>query len=147
MEFCDIFYDKKEFIHIKRFRGSSALSHLFMQGQNPATALVFEGKSFVKEANTVINKLNSGWVLPETISPSEYTIVYAIASSEKGRDLKEILPFFSKVSLTRVFKTLRSYQFNVAVKKIIVDDEVIKQKESKINSDKKQKRRIKGKHG
>lgn len=48
----------------------------------------------------------------------EYTIVYAIISEEDGDKLH--LPFFSRVILNNIYKTLKGYGYNVELLKINV---------------------------
>jgi uncharacterized protein (TIGR04141 family) len=142
IELCDIFYAKNEFIHIKRFRGSSTLSHLFLQGLNPAT-LLLESSVFLAKANEIIAAFNKQSVIPSGIVPYNYSVVYAIATSDKDRDLKDILPFFSKVSLMHVFNRLKAYNYNVRLAKIILNEEEIKKKEIEANKQKKNNKKTK----
>ncbi|MDP3041500.1 MAG: TIGR04141 family sporadically distributed protein [Candidatus Omnitrophota bacterium] len=142
IEICDIFYKKTEFIHIKRFRGSSTLSHLFLQGFNPAQLLV-QDEGFLKAANAIIAKIDPSWSMPLLLTPmkSDCSVVYAIATSEKKRSLKDILPFFSKVSLKYVSAGLRAYGYKVFLAKIDLDEAAIQKKEEQLNKKKKRKLR------
>lgn len=113
VEFCDLILNKKDFVHVKRFRGSSTLSHLFQQGFNSAFLFLTDQK-FVEKVN---KKLPPQWRFDSFPTASECEVVYAIISKASGR-VKGIIPFFSKVSLIQIFKQLRAYGFKVSVAKI-----------------------------
>jgi len=115
IEFCDILTSDRKLIHVKKYGGSSVLSHLFSQGAVSGELLVSDGDFRSK----VIEKLPRGY--KQTISrgvrpdASQYEIVYAIIS---GSDNPLDLPFFSKVSLRNARRRLMSYGFSVTKKKI-----------------------------
>lgn len=116
IEFCDILTNDRKLIHVKKYGGSSVLSHLFSQGAVSGELLVSDGDFRSK----VIEKLPRGY--KQTISrgvrpdASQYEIVYAIISgSENPLDI----PFFSKVSLRNARRRLMSYGFSVTKKKIL----------------------------
>ncbi|MFW9876825.1 MAG: TIGR04141 family sporadically distributed protein [Candidatus Thorarchaeota archaeon] len=115
IEFCDLYINKKDFAHVKRFRGSASLSHLFFQGLNSAF-LVLTDSGFMKKVN---NELPSGWKFDEThqLRAPEYEVVFAVISKVK-KGVKDIFPFFSKVSLLQVYKQLRAYGYNVSIANI-----------------------------
>lgn len=115
VEFCDLFVDKKDFVHVKRFRGSAYLSHLFFQGHNSAYLLLTD-LGFLKEVN---KKLPREWKFSETkqIRSSNYEIVFAVISKVK-KGVKDIFPFFSKVSLLQIFRQLKAYGYKVSIAKI-----------------------------
>jgi len=115
VEFCDLYSkSNKEIIHVKRYGGSSVLSHLFAQ------ALV-SGDCFLHEAE-FRNKLND--LLPhgfKLANPKaqpvarEYEVCVAIMSKERG-PLE--IPFFSKVSLKHAVRSLRNLGYKVTKMKI-----------------------------
>jgi len=115
IEVCDIFVDKKDFLHVKRFRGSACLSHLFQQGHNSAFLLRTDSE-FVKKVN---KELPQAWKFNETspLDTSEYEVVFAVISRVK-KGVREIFPFFSKVSLQQVDKQLKAYGYKVSIAKI-----------------------------
>ena len=115
IELCDLFVDKHDFIHVKRFRGSACLSHLFQQGHNAAFLLRAE-MDFLKKAN---QQLPVGWKFDEnkSINPSEYEVVFAVISKVK-KQVRDVFPFFSKVSLQQVYKQLKVYGYKVSIAKI-----------------------------
>lgn len=113
IEFCDLFINKSDLVHVKRFRGSSALSHLFQQGFTSASLLVMDS-TFVVEVNKL---LPQQWRFNGSPKAMNHEVVYAIISRAKG-GVKDIFPFFSKVSLRQIYRQLLAYGFKVSVAKI-----------------------------
>lgn len=114
IEFCDIFTKDGKLIHVKKYAGSTALSHLFAQGVTSGE-LFASDEDFRQKLNV---KLPPGFKLPDPLAPpvpSNYEIVYAIIS--KATESLDI-PFFSKVSLRNARRRLKSVGFNVTKKKI-----------------------------
>ena len=114
IEFCDIYTDKKEIIHVKRYGGSSVLSHLFAQG-------VVSGELLINDSDFK-NKLNDKLPLTHKISnptnrlnAGDYEIIYAIISDS---DSPLDIPFFSKVSLRNSYRRLINYGYKVSIKQI-----------------------------
>ncbi len=108
-EFCDVYKDNK-MIHVKRYDGSSALSHLFNQGYVSASSI--RDGDVRKKIN---DKSIKGAVFGEAFSAGEYEIVYAIISkSNSGLDI----PFFSKITLTNMCRDLRLMGYGVSLVKI-----------------------------
>lgn len=117
LEFCDLVKGGCDLIHVKYYRSSTSLSHLFAQG-------CVSAETFVRDQDFRV-KVNSK--LPLSIQlvdpsgrpdPSSYRIVYAIATNKK---LPEDLPFFSKVTLKNAVRNLRALDYGVALAKIDVD--------------------------
>ena len=118
IEFCDLFSDERRLFHVKRYGQSSVLSHLFMQGLVSANSLLADA-----QFRLAVNKrLPPSHELADPNSrplPSAYEVVFAIGSSEVGV-LK--LPFFSRVTLRNVVRTLtQSFGYRVSLTKIRVD--------------------------
>lgn len=115
IEFCDIFTSENKLIHVKKYGGSSVLSHLFMQGAVSGELLVSDGEFRAK----LNRELPRGFKLvdPKRIrpNPSEYEIVFAIIS---GSANPLNIPFFSKVSFRSARRRLASYGYSVTKKKI-----------------------------
>ena len=115
IEFCDIFTSDKKLVHVKKYGGSSVLSHLFMQGAVSGELLVSDGEFRAK----LNRELPRGYKLADPKrtrpDPSEYEIVYAIIS---GSANPLNIPFFSKVSLRSARRRLASYGYNITKKKI-----------------------------
>lgn len=115
IEFCDILTQDKKLIHVKKYGGSSTLSHLFAQGLTSAELFAGDAE-FRKKLNA---KLPTGYKLMNSatrIKPEEYEIMFAIIS--KSRNQLDI-PFFSKVSLRNAKKRLANYGYKVTKKKIL----------------------------
>ncbi|EJL6399503.1 TIGR04141 family sporadically distributed protein [Vibrio navarrensis] len=117
LEFCDLIKDGSEFIHVKYYRSSSTLSHLFFQGYVASEAFISD-PGFRKRLNEKLpasTKLKCTDSRPE---PNKYKIVYAIATNKK---IPEELPFFSKVTLKNALKTLKTLNYGVSLSSIKVD--------------------------
>jgi len=116
VEFCDLFCKGNKIIHVKKYGGSSVLSHLFQQG-------VVSGELFISDADfrrKVNNKLNDNFQLADVEirpNPSEYEVCYAIMSEVPG-ELQ--IPFFSKVVIKTAVKRLQAYGYKVTKKKISI---------------------------
>lgn len=115
IEFCDIYSCDKQFIHVKKYNGSSVLSHLFFQGY--VSAENFFDLAYRKKANRL---LGENFKVPETdtISASEYEVVFAIAKDNLVEGERPEIPFFSKVSFRSVSSKLKHYGFKVSIKGI-----------------------------
>ena len=101
-------------IHVKRYGGSSLLSHLFMQGKVSAD-LFLNDSEFRKKVNKKLPKdfkVNNCTEPPKT---RDYSICFAIMSNRLG-DLH--LPFFSKVTMRHTVKSLRNMGYEVYKLKI-----------------------------
>lgn len=115
IEFCDIYSCDKQFIHVKKYNGSSVLSHLFFQGY--VSAENFFDLAYRKKANRL---LGDNFKVPETdtISASDYEVVFAIAKDNLVEGERPDIPFFSKVSFKSVSSKLKHYGFKVSIKGI-----------------------------
>lgn len=116
IEFCDLVRGWADFIHVKYYRSSSTLSHLFAQGCVSAEVFVrdmdFREKLNVKLPPSL--QLVDASVMPDA---RNYQVVYAVATDKK---IPEELPFFSKVTLKNSIRTLRSFGYSVKLCKIDV---------------------------
>lgn len=114
VEFCDIYSVNRQMVHLKRYSGSSTLSHLFAQG-------VVSARLFLSEAHfrdAVNGLLPDTHRLPDPQArprPDEYEVVYGIISLS-AREL--VLPFFSRVNLKNAWTNLTSMGYRVSVSKI-----------------------------
>ncbi|WP_175997896.1 TIGR04141 family sporadically distributed protein [Burkholderia stabilis] len=117
IELCDILTPAKQFVHVKHRKGGSAgLSHLFAQG-GVAAEIMLGDKAFRKKARVVLRNVNPvacDLVPLEKIKSSEYEIVFLILG-EGNATLKQNLPFFSKVNLSRAFENLTQRGFRVSI--------------------------------
>jgi len=114
VEFCDVYSPDRKLIHVKRYGGSSVLSHLFSQGVVSATAFVRD-EAFRKEVNKLLPsklKLKNTKKRPNA---AEYEIAYMV-TSRSPRPLW--LPFFSRLSLRNAQMQLASFDYKVTFSKI-----------------------------
>ncbi|EGR3257455.1 sporadically distributed protein, TIGR04141 family [Vibrio parahaemolyticus] len=120
-EHCDLIKDSKEFIHVKLYRGSSSISHLFAQGLIASEAFIFDELYRMKLNDKLPEhiQLENPHERPE---PSQYKIVYAIAAN---RNFPKDLPFFSKVTLKNTLKRLQGLGYKVRVAMVPVDQDTL----------------------
>ena len=104
-------------VHVKHRKGGSAgLSHLFAQG-SVAAEIMLGDKAFRKKARTVLRRVNpaAGDLVPlEAPKSADYEIVFLILG-EDSVTLKQNLPFFSKVNLSKAFESLTQRGFRVSI--------------------------------
>lgn len=127
IEFCDLIIDSNNFVHVKYYRSSATLSHLFSQGA-VAAEIFLKDEDFRRKLNS---KLPSHIALADTAvrpDPGAYTITYAIATS---KILPTELPFFSKVTLKNAISHLDALGFNVVLTSIPLDPALNKVKRYK----------------
>ncbi|MEI7918515.1 MAG: TIGR04141 family sporadically distributed protein [Candidatus Saccharibacteria bacterium] len=111
IEFCDIFdYEKSTLYHVKKYGGSSVLSHLFNQGLVSAQ-LMLSDVDFRSKVNDELPEEERFAPVDNKPNPQDYEVVFAVIS-KSSKPLN--IPFFSKVSLKNVKMNLELY----GVKKI-----------------------------
>lgn len=117
IELCDLLTPAKQLVHVKHRKGGSAgLSHLFAQG-GVAAEIMLGDKAFRKKARTVLRGLNPAardLVPLDTLRSADYEIVFLILG-EGSTTLKQNLPFFSKVNLSKAFENLTQRGFRVSI--------------------------------
>lgn len=128
VEFCDLFAQGRDLIHIKRYGGSGVLSHLFSQGVVSAQLFVSDA-DFRQKVNAHLPNVHKLADARERPAASEYNVVFAVISRTAGNELT--LPFFSRVTARHAFQTLDAYGYKVALAKIRVDEVLIKTKKFK----------------
>jgi uncharacterized protein (TIGR04141 family) len=116
IEFCDLFGDDRRMVHVKRYKASDSLSHLFNQGEVPARLLV-QHRKFRQDVASKLSGSHQTLVDPDSFRPADFTVVFAI-TSESTKGIAESLPFFSRMTFVRIAGTLRSYGYNVELIKI-----------------------------
>lgn len=124
VEVCDIFTKAMQFIHIKPFKASSTLSHLFSQGAVSADLFQVdqgyrtEAKKKVALANKSLASLIPTRVGQIDMAPFE--IVYAIIwKRHSGPGPWQIaLPFFAQLNLMQTAQRMKLKSFNVTLKLI-----------------------------
>lgn len=119
IEFCDLFIEKRALIHVKRYGGSSALSHLFSQGLISAT-LFAQDSDFRTQVRKKLSPGHRSGVPEGHPKLEEYEVGFAIISRSGG---ELVLPFFSKVNLRNAVRTLRGLGYSVSLTKIGMEGE------------------------
>lgn len=116
VEACDLYRKNREFIHVKRYGGSSVLSHLFNQGLVSGELFQMDNRyrELVDEKLPVDQKIDNTSKRP---GPHEYRIVYAVISES---DDPLVIPFFSKISLKHCMSRLEAMGFDVMLAKVSV---------------------------
>jgi uncharacterized protein (TIGR04141 family) len=117
IEFCDLIRDGRDLIHVKFYRSSGTLSHLFAQGCVAAEVFVRDA-DFRERLNPKLPKVARLTDAVARPRASEYSVVYAIATD---KSLPHELPFFSKVTLRNAFRTLGALGYRVRLAKIEID--------------------------
>ncbi|MDO3559859.1 TIGR04141 family sporadically distributed protein [Ralstonia pseudosolanacearum] len=122
IEFCDLVRDGRDLIHVKLYRSSATLSHLFAQGSVSAETFMRHAGFRVKlnEKLPASIKLDDPLARPKA---EDYRIVYAIATT---KNLPKDLPFFSKITLKNAIISLNGLGFGVALARIEVDPAFLK---------------------
>jgi uncharacterized protein (TIGR04141 family) len=117
IELCDLLTPSRQLVHVKHRKGGSAgLSHLFAQG-GVAAEIMLGDKAFRKKARTVLRGVNpaAGDLVPlDVLKSADFEIVFLILG-ETSATLKQNLPFFSKVNLSKVFENLAQRGFRVSI--------------------------------
>lgn len=94
IEFCDVFdVENNNLIHVKKYAGSSVLSHLFSQGYVSADLLLNDNK-FKEEVEKKARKLNPDFSFSDE---HKYNVIFGIVAKPQKTDIE--IPFFSKVNL------------------------------------------------
>lgn len=115
IEFCDVFdHANGNIIHVKKYAGSSVLSHLFNQAYVSAT--LFKQSSEFKQA--VVDKMKSNNNHFQFIEKDNYNIILVILS-DKNPEKAQNLPFFSKITLNHVISEINNIKGYSAYVKII----------------------------
>ena len=117
IELCDLLSPDKQFVHVKHRKGGSAgLSHLFAQGGVSAEVMLGD-KEFRREARRVLRKVHNracDLVPLDNLRSADYEIIFLILG-DTSEDVKENLPFFSKVNLVRACESISQRGFKVRV--------------------------------
>jgi uncharacterized protein (TIGR04141 family) len=127
VEICDVLTRDRALLHVKRKLNSSSLSHLFSQGLVSADLLLMSNEFRQKVRRVVlaaeracgrVGRFSRVFPANSGVTPSEFTIVYAIMAKWSDRSLAEALPFFSKINLRRCTQDLTRMGYNVLYKRI-----------------------------
>jgi uncharacterized protein (TIGR04141 family) len=114
IEFCDLYGLDKEMVHVKRYTGSSELSHLFQQGVVSAELFSHEPE-FRKLVNDRLCDTHKMADPEGKLDATQYQVVYGIISKSK-KDLS--LPFFSKIVLRNAKRRLSELGYEIRIGKI-----------------------------
>lgn len=118
-EFCDIFTNANQLIHIKKYTGASAMSHLLYQAY--VSGQLYSQNANIRtevEKKQSIQQMGIGHLAnPKDFSTNNYEIIIAVATL-KNKPIKKFLSFFSKVSLAHKYKVLRGLGYRVSIAKI-----------------------------
>jgi uncharacterized protein (TIGR04141 family) len=101
-------------IHVKRYGGSSVLSHLFAQGAVSANIFLSDPQ-FRHQVNGVVPPSHQVASVEAQPRAADFEVAYAIASKDRGPLL---LPFFSRVTLRSAHQQLSSMGYRVTMTKI-----------------------------
>jgi uncharacterized protein (TIGR04141 family) len=118
IEFCDLFSRDRRMIHVKRYAGSSVLSHLFSQAVVPAE-LLLRSSDFREKLN---DKLPAGYRLPDPSNrpnPADFEVVYGIVTNSKSAGIQ--LPLFSRITLRNATNRLAALAIRVSLAFIRMD--------------------------
>src|SRR5690606_19414169 len=117
IEFCDLFVRKRTMLHVKRYGGSSVLSHLFAQGVVSAT-LFLQDPEFRRGIRQTLPRAHRAAVPERRPRVEHFEVGFAIVSRSPGG---LVLPFFSKVNLRNAARTLAGFGYRVTLTKIPVE--------------------------
>ncbi len=112
IEFCDLFSIDKHLVHVKRYGGSSVLSHLFAQGAVSARLLLSDPE-FRKKVNEKLPASHRLKNVSQKPKAEDFEVVYVIASNDK--DDRPELPLFSKINLRNSVNQLQTYGMKVSL--------------------------------
>lgn len=110
VEICDIISKDNTLMYIKKYSGSSVLSHLFNQAVVSAELIKSDTK-FIAKANEKIDA--DEFKLEQN---KDYNIVFGIISKDES-ELPNI-PFFSKITFNNSIKRLKTIGFKPSIKRI-----------------------------
>lgn len=114
VEFCDVYHPSGHMIHVKRYAGSTVLSHLFAQGTVSATAFISDDR-FRREVNKRLPpalRIKNPAARP---SVADLEVAFVIASRSASA---LALPFFSRVTLRNTYTQLTNYGFRTTLTKV-----------------------------
>ena len=111
VEVADLWTSDRHLVYVKKYGGSSVLSHLFAQAA-VAGELLFLDDEFRAKANKLLPKAKQ---LPDGFSRSDYEIVLAIITWSKKT---LTLPFFSRVNLRAAVRRLTGFGYKVTLLRV-----------------------------
>lgn len=114
IEFCDLYSLDCDMIHVKRYSGSGALSHLFSQAAVSGQSFKSD-EAFRRKVNEKLPASHRIANVRAPITSGRYRIVVAVID---GPGSSEKLPFFSRITLKNTFRLLDAYGYRFAVSHI-----------------------------
>jgi len=116
IEFCDILSLDNKIIHVKKYAGSSALSHLFNQAFVSAQLIKYD--DFIDKVNSKITSITSesSYFVDQS---KKYEIVIAIICNDED---KPNIPFFSKITFSNLKRRLKVLDYKYSIKSILKKD-------------------------
>jgi len=117
VEICDLYSRRGELIHVKRYAGSSVLSHHFAQAVVSAETLSLDASAREQFSAQMQPPFRFD---AQRFRASDHTTVLAIVSDQPG-DLA--IPFFSRLNLRQACRRLTAMGFPVQLAKIEVADQ------------------------
>lgn len=112
IEFCDLYTTDKYLIHVKRYGGSSVLSHLFAQGTVSARLLLSD-PDFRTKVNEKLPETHRIENVSQKPKAEDFEVIYVIASN--SATTSPDLPLFSKINLRNSFNQLQMYGMKVSL--------------------------------
>jgi uncharacterized protein (TIGR04141 family) len=109
VEPCDLF-GPKVLLHVKRFGGSSSLSHLFSQGVVAGEVLQGD-RMFRSDFWTFLPTTHRFETVGSPFSPTDYEVAFVVLGRQGATDL----PFFSKVNLRNAVARLGQFGYRVTL--------------------------------
>jgi uncharacterized protein (TIGR04141 family) len=116
VETCDLYSRGGQFIHVKRYGGSSVLSHLFAQGSVSANSFV-QDPQFREAFNDLLPNTHRLLDASQRPDAGRFAVVYAVVSNSTD-PIDRSLPFFSRLNLRNAARQLSGYGFKVSLTKI-----------------------------
>lgn len=117
-EFCDLITQDDRIVHVKKYGGSSVLSHLFAQATNGINMLL-NSPEIIPQIEDHLSDTYISFIFNPS-EPRRHKIVFAIIQEREGI---LHLPFFSKVNLRHHAREMQNKGFIVELAKIPVDME------------------------
>lgn len=113
VEIADMLSKNRELLCVKRLDGSATMVHLFEQGALSA-ALLRRNEDY---RSVVVDKLRELVAGADFGDPSDWTVVFAIATNKTGA-IRDALPFFARASLVANAQEVRDRGYQVALARI-----------------------------
>jgi len=104
IEICDLMENANTFIHVKKYKSSQSMGHLFNQGIVSAQVIKEDKERIIEWFNAEHPNIN----IENLINNERIDVVFAIGVDSEGENPINSLPFFSKVALYNAKKTIET---------------------------------------